>query len=225
MAACPPPGEAIYISANQHGCEVARCDYITCLDQVEPRLRPLAVPIATPRDFGEIRIHRQRVNQSGMMGAYLAWVMGCSPILLCGMDCWVGGTYESDQRAKSSGARVPLEQHLKRWRLAGALMQGADVRSLGGPLVDAGVFPLHDASRPAGPIAEASALYTEVGGIVVEFLARTALGRYEHLAGDVGEISEQEIGKLRARKQIRIIGEIKNNAALRHRTQPARRRK
>jgi hypothetical protein len=223
VARCPPPGDAIYVSANRHGCEIARCDYIACLDVIEPELRPLGVPIATTRDFGEIRIFAQRVNQSGMLGAYLAWAMGCSPILLCGMDCWVGGTYESDPAAKSSGARVATIQHIKRWQTAGSIMAGADVRSLGGPLVEHGVFPLHDPARPAGPIAQADVLYRDVGGWVVEFLSDVRLRSYSYSQGDIAEISENEVRRLRQERQVRVLGYVRSNPDLRHQTRPARR--
>ena len=224
VARCPPPGEAVYISANRHGCEIAACDYITCLDQIERELRTFGVPIATTRNFGEIRIFRQRVNQSGMLGAYLAWVFGCSPILLCGMDLWVGGTYESDKAAKSSGTRVPTADHAHRWQQVRTLLAGADLRSLGGPLVDRGVIPLHNPSQPAGPPASARALLKEVGGFVVEFKADTRFPPYEYKKGDVGEISQNEVRRLQQLRQIRIIGEITKNDALRHQTRPARRR-
>lgn len=221
---CPPPGEAIYISANHHGAELWPCDYIVCLDMIEPKLRTYGVPLVCPRTFADVRMIHQPANQSGMVGAYLAWVLGCSPILLCGMDLFQGGTYESNPKAPSSGLRVPLPSHVERWGKLGARCVGADIRSMGGPLVDAGVFPLHDPALPGAPAAPAAEILGDVGGWVLEPTRDFASKAWAYERGKRYEVAEYEATAAASAHQGIIVGETKRNASLLRTTYPARRR-
>lgn len=215
----PPADAAIYISANAHGLTHWSCRYIMCLDMIEPKLAPFGVPIASPRRFGQIRLFAQRFNQSGMMGAYLAWAFGCSPILLAGMDCYQGGTYEGDPTAKSSGNSSPLHTHLNNWsRLRDFL--GADVRALGGTLAERGIFPRHD-STPAGRSAPATRVYREVGGTVVQFRRECKMAPVAFGAGDTAEISASEAQ--RHKQSLTVLGQVADNPELLKGTVPARR--
>ena len=137
------PADALYISANQHGCFLRRCDYVYCADAVEERinLRESGVPIISPRPSADYQISEQRFSGSGAMAAYCAWLMGCAPILLVGMDCYQGGTYFHDASAESVGKRIPLHRHLARWAPLVALA-GNNFRVFSGPLV--GLFLLYE---------------------------------------------------------------------------------
>lgn len=223
MQRVPGPEAAVYISANDHGAKRYPCQYICCLDMIEERLRPYGVPIVSPRRYGDFRIFRNPCAQSGMLGVWLAWVMGCSPILLVGMDCFRGGTYHDDPDATSSGTRIQLKSHLTRWQALGERL-GADIRAAAGTLADEGIFPLHDpgvACAPSAP-APAALLFLEVGGLVVEFLKAWQDCRpLSYPPGGVHEISRNEQQRAHAKRATRLIGDAATSPELILETQPA----
>jgi hypothetical protein len=114
LARCPT--DAIGISANDHGFRLRACDFITSLDRIERRLRPHGVPIVSRHLFADYRVLVPPQPNSGIVGAWLARLLGCSPIYLVGMDCFSGETYFHDPTAKSSGFSDLPRNHLARWR-------------------------------------------------------------------------------------------------------------
>lgn len=152
------PEGALFLSANQHGCMLRACDYIVALDVWEHRefklldgrmvkITHFGVPIISPRPGdADYRIFDKPAANSGAVAAWCAWVMGCAPILLAGIDCYEGGTYYHDHNARSSGNHVPVDQHLRKWAKAAAAAPGAMIRSLGGPLE--ALFPPYDPAEP-----------------------------------------------------------------------------
>jgi len=223
MSRAPGPEQAVYISANEHGVKYYPCRYIVCLDMIEARLRPFGVPIVSPRRYGEFRVFRNPWSQSGMLGAYIAWIMGCSPIYLAGMDCFVGGTYHDDPEAKSSGKSISLDNHLRRWAALRDHTR-ADIRALAGTLVEKGIFPPPNPAAAAAPAATAQTLYREIGGIVVEFKTAWKDCRpLRYAAGGVHEISLNEAQRARARRATRQIGIVSTAPHLILETAPAKR--
>ena len=221
VAQCPTPAEAIYISANDHGLAKWRCHYAFCLDMIEARIRKYDAPLISTKRFGEIRVFDQRVHQSGMMAVYAAWAMGCTPILLAGMDCWVGGVYEDDHDAASTGKRVDLQHHLTAWRHLRAVVTG-DVRSLGGPLVDNDIFPLHDPAKGGTDPETKDNIYSEVAGMIVRFTSEVRATPLLYSPGDVVEIHHNDLH--RWGNSMDIIGDAKKDHALLALARPARRR-
>lgn len=149
------PAGAVLLSANQHGCLLTKCDYmVVCDDKTRPTfknlegklfaLRELGVPVISPRrTMADYLIERRLpVNNSGAVAAWAAWIMGCAPILLAGMDCYVGATYWHDAKGRSTGRCVPQSTHLTKWRMLELETPGAMLRTLGGPL--ATLFPSYD---------------------------------------------------------------------------------
>lgn len=222
MKAAPSIEHAIYLSANAHGVKYWPCDYIVMLDDNEAWLTPYGVPIASTLRTGTLRLYHQRFHQSGMMAAYLAWVLGCSPILLAGIDCYTGDTYHDDPRAKSSGCSVRPEEHLRRWREVRAWLDGADVRALAGPLLEHGIFPPHDPTAPAGPPAAAHDLFVDVGGKVVTFTGTAELRPFRFQPGDTVELCDNELRYLAPYRVIRMIGDVQRDPAVRLLAQPLR---
>lgn len=216
MTRAPPPAEAVYISANEGGAKYYACDYIAALDAIEKRLEDFGIPIITPRPYGWVRALYQPANLSGICGAYYAWVMGCSPILLAGMTCFRGGTYHDDPDAESSGNRIDYSQHVKRWAQALDRMPGADVRALGGPLIEEGVVPAHDPTLPGRAPADPETLFAAIGGYVVQFVRPGSLPPFAWQGNDYAELNQNEKKRLRSARCIRVLGEIKNNARLRN---------
>ena len=147
------PANAILIDANDHGSRLARTglirqpDYIACVDRIEGRVRQWGVPIVSGRNFADIRLPDLMSFQAGMTAAYAAWVFGCAPIILAGMDCYHGGVYWHDQIPEgSTGARQSVKEHLDRWRKILPVCPGAMIRSLNYPMSE--LFPLYDPDEP-----------------------------------------------------------------------------
>lgn len=148
------PEGAVFISANQHGCFLRQCDYIVAVDRwskkkflaqdgTEKKLRDLGVPIISPRrEDADYMIYDNPFNNSGVAASFAAWVMGCAPIILAGMDCYVGGTYFHNAKAPSSGKGLKLEHHFARWRKLIAAVPGIPLRVVSGPLSK--LLPLYD---------------------------------------------------------------------------------
>lgn len=223
ISRAPTQDSAIYISANAHGLEHWQCRYALCLDMIEHKLRPYPVPIASTRRFGEIRIYEARAHQSGMMAIYLAWAFGCSPILITGMDCYEGGAvYEEQPRAKSSSTSLSLTAHLRHWQKLAAVIVDADVRVLApNALTAAGIFPLHDPDRPAGPPASISRIRTDVAGDVVQFKRECRIPPIIYPRHAVAEISRNE--SRRHRQLLKVLGDGRRRPDLLAQCEPAKR--
>jgi hypothetical protein len=85
-------------------------------------------------------------NNSGVVAAWVAWVMGCAPILLAGMDCYRGACYWHAPKAQSTGQHLQLSNHMVKWQTLAMKCPRAMLRSMGGPLSD--VFPAFDPTEP-----------------------------------------------------------------------------
>ena len=155
------PEGCVYISANQHGCLLRACDYIVACDD-KPRaqflgsngqmvtLKSFGVPIISPRpSMADYLTPKPPHNSSGVVAAWAAWVMGCAPILLAGMDCYRGACYWHAPKAQSTGQHLQLSNHLVKWRTLAAKHPQAMFRSMGVPLTD--VFPAYDPEEPVIP--------------------------------------------------------------------------
>lgn len=101
-------GDTLLFSANAHGAKLVGerygfgVDYIVSVDNIhtetkepmEPMLRQYGVPIISPQFWADYRLHDWGfAGNSGMQAIYVAWLMGCSPIVVFGMDCYATGTY------------------------------------------------------------------------------------------------------------------------------------
>jgi hypothetical protein len=179
------PQDAVYISANQHGCiahldgHLARLpDYVMVVDGIEgktwPRpdgstytLRHFGVPIISPRPAGDYWLFEQCMPGSGLMAAWMAWVMGCAPIVLAGIDCYQGGTYFHDREARSSGRSITIQRHLERWGQLLVHAPGGQFRSLGGPL--AKLFPSYSPDEPASAPPNHARVQVRMSGTMVQF--------------------------------------------------------
>ena len=161
------PHDAVVLSANQHGCLLRKCDYLVACDNkpgrryVSPKglvdLREFHTPIISPREsMADFRIFNVPVNSSGVMAAWAAWLMGCSPIMLAGMDLYLGKTtYFHSPSAVSTGRHLPSGAHLAKWGLLKEKTGGSIMlRPLGGPLI--GLFPAYsiDEQKLALPTRE-----------------------------------------------------------------------
>jgi hypothetical protein len=195
-----PPRDGLYISANAHGCKLSdtgmapRPDYLVCMDKrMGETLRPYGIPIVSTREFADVALFENPLRSSGMLAAYVAWIMGCAPIVLCGMDCYTGGTYFHDATARSTGGQLPLARQVERWRQLLVVAPGGMFRSTGGPL--ARHFPAYDRWEAPCPLAYAAAVRAQVAGWQVR-ITRVPPGKSPYRVGEQREVSPREARRL-----------------------------
>lgn len=187
------PAGAVHLGANEHACKLGiRCDYIVCVDEVQEKVKPWGVPIISNRRWADYRMFKQPVTNSGACAAFCAWVMGCAPIVLVGMDCYVGGTYCHDPKARSSGNAVSLQGHLGRWERLKGMLPRAAIRSAGGPTQ--GVFPAYNPAETAFTIPTVAEVLRQCSGVLVDITKRIEFGPHVYAAGERAvELSEAEV--------------------------------
>lgn len=127
------PPDALYISANDHGLRFladhpklnARASYVVAVDRIEERTRydvrygrsrPWHVPIITRKCYGDYRLLHMPAPLTGLVSAWLARLMGCSPIVVIGMDLYCGPTYHDEPNARSNGKCTSARDHRQQWR-------------------------------------------------------------------------------------------------------------
>lgn len=151
------PKNAVLLSVNRRGALLTRCDYIVATDRPEAeecqRLFPDTPLISPFHDLGgHWYVRNSDVIDSGFSSPVAMWLarfMGCAPVILCGMDCYQGGTYWYDKEAESSGNHQPLQNQLIAWRVAYRQTPGVEhVKAAGGPLVE--IFGEYRTTTPAG---------------------------------------------------------------------------
>src|SRR5687767_7977679 len=89
------PANAVKVSANPHGSKLTICDWIvTNCDHSDMReiLQPYRTPTIGPYEGADYALDYPCLPNAGMQAAFVAWVMGCSPIILAGMDCYMTDT-------------------------------------------------------------------------------------------------------------------------------------
>lgn len=187
------PANAIYISANEHGSKLRHCDYIVCCDNVELKLRPFKTPIISHRAFADYRLFNKPATNSGAIGVWAAWALGCSPIVIGGVAHYMNGTYWHNQKAFSSGLNAKPEYHRAQWRKLLADMPNQIIRVVSGPLNDLVKPYLPDESIDYH--FDLDEVRKKASGIFVRFLREPtgvsrARGRY-HI-GDIAEVSPSE---------------------------------
>lgn len=184
------PRDAVVLSANDHGY---RCglfppvDFIVaCDDGMGEVCRPYGAPIISPKRWADIRDLHRVDNNSGRLAVYAAWVMGCAPIVLIGMDCYDGATYFDRPDAVSAGNNKTIEQHIRRWRQLTELAPGIMIRATSGPLLE--VFPKFDPNEPPVPPAPREKVESLVAGERLRFTRRVP--NWHGRAFEVGEERE-----------------------------------
>lgn len=199
------PTDALYISANEHGAMLRKCDYIIAIDDIERKLRRFGVPIIGRREFCDYRIQDWEdcleLNNSGRAGAWVAALLGGSVVILAGMDCYACGTYHHDVAAKSTGNGKSLDEHMDGWRRLAERLKSVHVRTCGGPT--SALFPLwrdDESFTELPPFAEA----IKMSRIEQRIILTRSLARLNHrrvAAGLVLPVSGNEFRSLmRTRK-------------------------
>jgi hypothetical protein len=211
--AARPAGDPVVISTNAHGVTAAGVglcrwpDFIVCVDEIQQRLRPFGIPLVSKREWADIELFRKPVHTSGMLGAVVAWAMGCSPVVLLGMDLYAGGTYWNDARANSTGTRVPWELHLERWQAVPRVVPRAQLRvPRGTPLH--GLFPAYEPGEAAAPPATVEEVREVFGGVRARFIRRHPCQNgsgIHHQPGEVVEMSKPYFRKLTRQRVVEPV--------------------
>lgn len=193
----PASEHAVVLGANQHASKGGvAVDYIVaCDDRMCDPLRAYGRPIISPRHWADYRVLHLVVGNSAALAVMAAWVMGCAPIIITGVECYTGGTYADDPDAPSVGKTVTLPQHLERWGKLTASAPGAQIRPVGGPLLR--LWPAWNPDEPAQPPAPAEAIRRVVAGERV--LIQRDVPRWHgatYRQGEVIETREHEADEL-----------------------------
>ena len=118
------PKDAIFISANDHGCRQQVCNYICACEDLGERLISWKIPVISGLPIADYRVFDLPLPNSAALGAWAAWIMGCVPIVIVGVECYQGGTYPHDLKVRTSGHSLNLQEHLHRWSRLGQLAPG-----------------------------------------------------------------------------------------------------
>lgn len=138
MERCPEG--ALLISANDHGCRLGRCDYIAAMDDIGERLAPWGVPRISPHMWAEypfLETGHYHIANSACFGAYLAWLMGCSRIVIAGVDLYRSAYFHDSTPIRKVGNE---RDRLADWAALRDLLPKGLVFAAGGPVAE--VFPL-----------------------------------------------------------------------------------
>lgn len=191
----PGRTSAVYLSANDHAFKLpAPVDYIVACDNIEQRLRVHGRPIIAPRHWADFRVLHQVVSNSAALACVVAWAMGCSPIVVTGVELYSAGTYFHDERAHSPGKTANVQQHLRRWSKLIEASVGAYVRPVSGPLLQR--FPRFDSNEAAMPADPEDMIASIIGGSRVEITRDVPDWHGRSLVrGSVVEMRTSEAGK------------------------------
>jgi len=123
----------IYISTNAHGTIIQAPDYVFCMDEINSKTQePMDAfirartdaPIISKRGFADYQLanypQEPRDVLSGMIAAWVAYVMGAKLVILAGMDAYDGEPGYVDEAVKiardiHTGVRVMSDSLAKVW--------------------------------------------------------------------------------------------------------------
>ncbi len=121
----------VWISVNEHGAKLRKADYIVAMDDIHTKkhvhmhkyLREYSdAPIICPWHWGDYQLSMWPLNPkvmlSGVIGSWVAYLMGAHPVIMAGFDC-------HDGHGATMGQHRTYMQHIK-----------AEVRPVSGPLCE-----------------------------------------------------------------------------------------
>lgn len=198
------PYDAIYYSANDHGCKVVPCNYLVCCDDIGDRAHGHDIPVICRFPWADYRLYDIPLPNSGAMASWAAWVMGCEPIIIIGVECFTGKTYADNLEAPSSGFFKSKAEHLKRWSRLKDLCPNASFRPVSGPLLD--IFPKYEPSDLRQQYRNDGRDFVEsrCRGTRVEVMQDCTLNGRTYIAGTVREVDDIEERILHRRGQARL---------------------
>lgn len=178
------PKDCVRISVNEHGAKLTKCDYIVALDDIPHKVQGLGVPVISPKPWADVQMTEYPYfGNSGMEAVWVASLMGAHPVIVCGMDCYQGGTYWHDKSAESPGVAMPLNTQVEQWR---KVTVHSEVRVVGGPLV--GIWPKFSIREEFGPYTPPEAPAKPATGVMVRIMRPTKVRDMPVTEGQLIEI-------------------------------------
>lgn len=184
------PKEAVFISANDHGCRQQTCHYICACEDLGERLFSWKIPVISGHPMSDYRVFDIPLPNSAALGAWAAWIMGCTPIVVTGVECYQGKTYVGDPHARTSGHSLVLEEHLHRWERLNYLCPGIQIRVISGPL--ARVFPMYWAGELKKAPSNKEEATKRSTGIRMKFHLSIDIGERHYPQGEIHEVTALE---------------------------------
>lgn len=191
----------VYISTNAHGVDLVKPDYILAMDEQYriggvPMGRYLrarsGAPIISPHDYADIRIgqwpQQPRWVLSGMIGIWVAFVLGAGVVIVVGCDAYNGEPgYINEARKIARDVHCP-------------------VRVVGGQLMQ--VWPQYDPAERFGEYAPHSAIdgwFGKDGRIEVRVRKPCLIGGIDRACGETLTTWRQEVRLLLKHRMIEEI--------------------
>lgn len=194
----------VVLSANDHGYLQTWCDYGVCCEDLEQRMRLQSVPVISRHVWADYRIFDKPIPNSAILAAFAAWVMGCAPIIITGVECYIGKTYLHDPDLKTSGHNVPLKTHLVRWARLPNMAPGIQVRAVSGPLLD--IFKKYGPEEKPYGVNSEELILSLCQGKQMEMLREEYVGRHLRKKGEIIEVAEIEAHSLWRQRIAKRVG-------------------
>lgn len=140
--------DPVLISVNEHGCKLTECHYSVSLDNIGHKMADCDTTKISPYKWADVKLTGYwNSSNSGRTACWVAWRMGCTPIVIAGADLYQGGTYWWNRDAHSSGNATKLSGHLKEWAVLPHRVPAEILTCAGGPLVEHEIIPKFDGRR------------------------------------------------------------------------------
>lgn len=134
------PSDAVIFGINHHATRFVKCDYIVFNDMkmAEWVKDYPGIKLSIHEHLSEYDLRMgPKMGNSSSQACWVAWLMGCQPILLAGMGCYQEAqTYchELDEGQGIPKVR-PLNNHFNSWKVAKEACPGVDFFAISGPLI------------------------------------------------------------------------------------------
>lgn len=146
------PKDAILIAVNDHALNWCEPEFMVFMDdphQVPDLIDAIpnykGIKLCPNPDHSDVDIKGAGWWDGGFSSPFAVWLafhLGCKPVLLCGMDCYQGDVKyaNTDRRVPAPDHPVytyPLENHLRAWRTAMKKCPDVSIiKAMSGPLVE-----------------------------------------------------------------------------------------
>lgn len=191
----------VFISCNGHGADLVAPNYLLAMDEINKptqrdmgeHLRSLSdAPIISPHAYSDHRLsnwpQHPRFVLTGMIGAWVAMMLGAKAVVLAGMDAYGGDEgYVGEARKIARDVHVP-------------------VRVVSGPLAD--VWQAYDHKEKFGRYSAPSQIDGWLGSggeIEVEVLKPTSIPGRDLRAGERLRVMRHEVAKLIRHRMLREV--------------------
>lgn len=192
----------VFISCNGHGVDLVAPDYLLAMDEINrSKNKPMGeflrglgeVPIISPHDYADYRLgvwpQHPRFVLTGMIGAWVAMMLGAKAVVLAGMDAYGG----QDSGYMDEAKKIARDVHIP-------------VRVASGPL--SAVWPEYDPKEKFGRYSAPSQIDGWLGNdgeIEVEVIKPTSLPGRDLMPGERLRVMRHEVAKLIRHRMLKEV--------------------